>query len=83
MTPEASYLLARCQLILNAIEAADPGSFIVELRQALEATAAKGDVRGLRSIRRDLLEMSQILGSNERAAVDAALTVHEVDDPSL
>ena len=81
MGSEIEYLRARCQLILDAIERAEPGPFIGQLRQVLAQTADAGNVRGLRTIRRDLLEMSQALPTAERAALEAALQGQEADDP--
>jgi hypothetical protein len=42
MNAEVAYLLARCRLILDAIERAEPGPFIDQLRQVVEDTAEKG-----------------------------------------
>ena len=81
MDSEIAYLRARCQLILDAIERAEPGPFIGQLRQVLAQTADAGNIRGLRTIRRDLLEMSQALPTADRAALEAALKVQESDDP--
>ena len=81
MDAEVAYLLARCRLILDAIERAEPGPFVLRLRQVVEDTAAKGSARGLRTVRRDLLEMSQTLSQKDRAVLEAALKAQEADDP--
>jgi hypothetical protein len=82
MNAEVAYLRDRCRLILDAIERSEPGTFIVQLRQIVEDTAAKGNTRGMRTIRRDLLEMSQGLPAEVRAALQAELKAQEVTDPS-
>ena len=78
---EVAYLTARCCLILDAIERAEAGPFVSQLRRILEETASAGNIRGLRTIRHDLLEMTQALSADDRAALAAALKVQEADDP--
>ena len=81
MNPEVVYLLKRCRLILDAFERAEPSAFVAQMRQIVEDAATKGDVRGLRTVRRDMLEMSQALSSQDRSALQAALDAQEADDP--
>jgi len=79
---EVSYLVVRCRLMLDAVEAAEPEfSGIAQLRAIVEATAASNDVRGLRTIRRDLLEMSRGLPTGARDALQAQLDAQAADDP--
>ena len=79
---EITYLLARCRLILSVLRKDEPNALVLaELDKVLEQTAAKGNVRGLRSIRRDLLEMSQVLPQPARDELHAALALQEKDDP--
>jgi hypothetical protein len=82
MDAEVAYLLKRCRLILDAIERNEPGAFVTELRRVAEDTAAKGNTRGMRTIRRDLLEMSEVLPAETRAALQAELKYQEVNDPN-
>ena len=77
---EVDYLLERCRLILDAIEKHEPQP-VADMRPIVEATARKGDVRGMRTVRRDLLEMSQVLPAADREALKAALAVQEGRDP--
>lgn len=82
MNPEAVYLLARCRLIIEALGRAEPGSvFLTQIRPIMETTATKGDVRGLRTLRRDLLEIAQVLSPEDRAVLQTSLDVQEADDP--
>jgi hypothetical protein len=81
MDGELAYLLARCRLILDVIEHAEPRPLVMDLRRIVEETANAGNIRGLRTIRRDLLEMSQVLPAEARVALQAALKVQEADDP--
>jgi hypothetical protein len=81
MHSEAVYLSARCYLILDALERAEPGELIGQLRSVVDAAAAKGDLRGLRAVRRDVLEMCQILANEDRAALQTLLDIQEADDP--
>ena len=82
MNPEVVYLRDRCRLIVDALRRAEPDSvFLAQIGPIVEGIAAKGDVRGLRTLRRDLLEMSQVLSPDVRAALQASLDVQEADDP--
>ena len=81
MDAEIAYLLARCRLVIDAIERAEPGPYAAQLRQAVDDTAAARNVRGLRIVRRDLLEMSQALPPADRVALRAALAAQEATDP--
>jgi hypothetical protein len=81
MDAEAAYLLARCRLILDALDRADPGPFLTEIRHVVEATAVRADGRGLRILRRDLLEMSRALSVEDCAVLEAAPRVQAADDP--
>ena len=80
---EVAYLAARCRLILDAVSRHGPESIaLADIRAVVDRSAAEGNVRGLRIMRRDLLEMSQVLPAEARAALDATLKVQEADDPS-
>jgi len=81
MQPEAAYLLARCELILDAVEAFDPTPLLAQMRGIARTAAATNNVRALRTVRRDLLEISQILPPDQRATLEAALRLQESDDP--
>ena len=78
---EIAYLRARTRLIVDVAEKAEPSPTIAALREVIEATAAKGDVRGLRSIRNDLLDMSRALPPDVQAALKIALDAQAADDP--
>lgn len=80
---EIAYLEARCRLVLDAIEASDPeaGTLPAELRAIVADTSAKGNVAGLRTIRRDLLEMSRALPVAARQVLQVALDAQAADDP--
>jgi hypothetical protein len=78
---ELAYLLARTRLIVDAVEKAEPSPTIAALRGVVEATAVKGDLRGMRSIRNDLLDMSRALAPDVQAALKAALDAQAADDP--
>jgi hypothetical protein len=80
--PEIVYLVARCRLVLDAIEAAEPGfSGAAQIRAVTEEAATKHDVRGLRTIRRDLLDMSRGLPPSARRKLKARLDAQAADDP--
>ena len=78
---EIEYLRARTRLIVDAVEKAEPSPTIVALRELIQATAAKDDLRGLRSIRNDLLDMSRALPPDVQAALNIALDAQAADDP--
>ena len=77
---EIDYLLERCRLILDAIEAHEPEP-VLQMRPILEAAAQSGNVRGMRTMRRDLLEMSLTLPPDDREALRVALARQESNDP--
>jgi hypothetical protein len=68
-------------LILDALEAFEPGPYLIEMRSIIRTAASKDDIRGLRMVRRDLLEASQALTADQRQALQARLTMQEADDP--
>jgi hypothetical protein len=80
---EIDYLSARCRLVLDALEAAEPEfrGTAAEIRAILADTAAKGNVRGIRTMRRDLLDMSRALPDAARRELQARLDAQAADDP--
>ena len=52
-----------------------------QLRSIIESAAAAGNVRGMRTIRRDLLSMSEGLAPDDRAALTTLLAAQARDDP--
>jgi len=78
---EIAYLLTRTRIILDAVENAEPSPTIAAVRGIVEATAAKGNLRGMRSIRNDLLDMSRGLAPDVQASLKAALDAQAADDP--
>jgi hypothetical protein len=79
---EAAYLYERCRLILDALTTAEPESVAVPmLREVLEKAFNDLNVRGLRMIRRDLIEASQVLDPEALAQLKAELAVQERNDP--
>jgi hypothetical protein len=78
---ELAYLLARTRLIVEAVQKAEPSPTIDALQGVVEATAAKGDLRGMRSIRNDLLDMSRGLAPDVQATLKAALDAQAASDP--
>ena len=80
---ELKYLAARCYLILDALAKQEPDAPTVgAIRDAVEQAVEKHNVRGLRTIRRDLLDMMKVLPGSARAALQAHLDAHARDDPA-
>lgn len=79
---EIAYLVARCRLIVDAIEAEEPGfTGGAPIREAIELAARQGNVRGLRTVRSDLLDMSRALPAPARRALEAQLDAQAAADP--
>ena len=80
---ELTYLAARCKLILDALADHEPDAqSLSAIRDVLEETAEKRNVRGLRTIRRDLLDMMKVLPAPARAALQVRLDAQGHDDPA-
>jgi hypothetical protein len=80
---EIAYLRARCHLIVDFCESKDPTFRLGDqLRAVIKSTADAANVRGMRTIRRDLLDMSQGLAQDDRVALKALLDKQADDDPS-
>jgi hypothetical protein len=77
---EVDYLLERCLLILDAIERHEPLP-VAQMRPLVEGAARNRNVRGLRIVRRDLIEMSQSLPPLDRQKLQEALDRQEANDP--
>ena len=80
---EIRYLVARCHLLLDHIEAAEPGfrESGAQIRSIVATTAAKQNVRGMRTIRRDLLSMSEGLPLAAQEELRRQLDVQAAEDP--
>jgi hypothetical protein len=80
---EARYLAARCRLVLDALEDSQPEfrEMAAAFRAVIDRELARSNARGLRTIRRDLLEMAQTLGPGARTRLQASLDRQEADDP--
>ncbi len=78
---EIQYLLARCRLLVDSF-AADPDFTLADqLRTIIAETAAAENRRGMRTLRRDLLDMSRALLSDGRPALQIALDKQALEDP--
>ena len=79
---EIAYLVARCRLIIEAVEAAEPGfTGGPPMREVIERAGEEGNVRGLRIVRSDLLDMSRALPAPARRELASRLDAQAADDP--
>jgi hypothetical protein len=80
--PIVAFVAARCRLVLEAIEAAEPHfGGAATLRASIDDRLANGDIRALRTIGRGLFEMSRLLPPVARAELKARLDAQAVAGP--
>ena len=80
--PIVAFVAARCRLLLDAIEVAEPRfSGAAQLRASIDDRLANGDIRALRTIGRGLFEMSRALPPVARAELKARLDAQAVAGP--
>jgi hypothetical protein len=80
---ELAYFRARSLLILDFIveHSSEPFPSAPALREVVEQTAQAQNLRGMRIVRSDLLDMSRALGSDHQRALAQLLAEQARDDP--
>ena len=80
---EVEYLRTRCLLILGfAVERSDePFPSAADIRNVIEHTARSGNLRGMRTLRSDLLDMSRALSVEDQRVLAELPKAHAVEDP--
>ena len=81
---ELAYLAERSRAILDFVASRSGEEFAASarmLREVIRQTADRGDLRGLRSVRRDLLDMSRALAAEDQRALAELLRAQALSDP--
>ena len=80
---ELEYLRKRCLLILEFVlqHSEEPFPSAPAVHEVIEQARTAGNLRGMRVIRSDLLDLSRALSREDRRALEELLKAQTVQDP--